>query len=120
MVRAELVDEEIDEILIMDRQINSEMASVNRDEVQRIVSGQLKTARAEIVGDVIAAIKKQDKTSSWWNSGWAIGLGSAIIAGLLILATSEIQSHRAKDLETQISDEITRQLDARSVRDAEN
>ena len=119
-------DEGLNEILIMDWLIGSEMpkpqsdaGSVDRSEVQRIVSGQLKSARSEIVSDVVAALKPR-RGARLMNRPLVIGAGSALLSGLLILATSEFLTHRAKDLNTQIADEITRQLDQRANKDAEN
>jgi hypothetical protein len=110
MQRLKFANEEIDEFLIrLDWRVHGGMASINRDEVQRIVSGQLKAARTDIVADVVAALKPEEKASKW-NHPWAVSLGSAVIGGLLVFGATTLFSHSAKDRRSEIADEVRGQF----------
>jgi hypothetical protein len=139
MARASLLDEELNEILIMDWRLDGEMTSQKPSKAKRrtqailneqnrptaptpalteeLVKGIPSTEVPRPRVDLIAAAPR---AVDWWNRP----LVSAIIGGLVVLAIGGIVGgiwvHASRDSATLIADEITRQLDQRAGKDADN
>jgi hypothetical protein len=114
-LRAEGVEGE--DILVMDWWCDCEMAPkkgetvnkpIDREGVQRIIAEQMKSERAAIVAEVVAGLKPP--RTSIWSNPWAIALGSALVAGLLVYGISELRSHGKEDLKRDIALEVSSQL----------
>jgi hypothetical protein len=90
--------------------------SLTKQDVENIISAQITTLRADLIATTPPAIGE----TKWWSRHWSIAIGSALLSGILILATSGVISHRAKDFQAQITDEVRTQLDRRSTADASN
>jgi hypothetical protein len=84
--------------------------ALDRDEVQRIVSGQMKSAHAGIVTDVVAAIRAE-KPASRWNHPWLKNIGTAIVGGLVVYGITAARSHSADDQKRDITLEVSKQLE---------
>ena len=82
----------------------------DREEIQRIVSGQLSSDREKIVTDVVAALERNKGSTSKWNRPWVIAIGGTIVGGLLVWGIGAFLSHNAQDLKRDITMEVTAQL----------
>ncbi len=110
-ISSTLREEKLDDILAVDWWFNNELGNQRRKtqrERQAVVESKVTSA---------PATRPTPKLLKWW---WQLLVASGVLGGLVVFALESFVAHYSRDSATQISDEITKQLDQRKAADAEN